>query len=110
MLDQDMRNENLGRAERLIADAERLARSTDWKEAGDAIKGLQQAWKGVHPLPKGDSDTLWQRFNGACQAFHEARSEAFERSKGGPIHSFSEERECWCMAKRYWALPVAAGC
>ena len=50
-----------------------VARSTDWRSAGEEFKTLQQEWKSVNPLPKEDSDKLWEQFNSACQSFFTAR-------------------------------------
>ena len=70
---------NKKKAKQLITKAKKLARSKDWKETGDALKGLQQDWKSVHPLPREDSDKLWQDFNDTVQVFFDRRAKHFEK-------------------------------
>jgi hypothetical protein len=52
----ELRAANQKKAKQLISKAKKLVRSDDWKEAGDAIKGLQQDWKSVNPLPQNVAD------------------------------------------------------
>jgi hypothetical protein len=68
---------NLKAKEELAARAERLSSSTNWREAGDEIKGLQEEWKQIGPVPKAEGDAIWKRFRAACDRFFEARSAAF---------------------------------
>lgn len=70
---------NKKKAKQLIAKAKKLVRSTDWKETGDALKGLQQDWKSVHPLPREDGDKLWEQFNDTVQIFFDRRTAHFEK-------------------------------
>jgi DNA polymerase III psi subunit len=51
--------------------AEALADSTDWDEAAAEIKRLQAEWKQIGPVPREQSDTLWNRFRAACDRFLE---------------------------------------
>ncbi len=66
---------NLERKQALCEEAEALAESTDWREAAEALKGLQRDWKRVGHVPRRDFDAINKRFRGACDAFF-ARREA----------------------------------
>jgi hypothetical protein len=58
----------------LCEQAEALADSTDWEATTAAMKRLQAAWKESGPLPRAQSDALWQRFRTACDRFFQRRS------------------------------------
>ena len=58
----------------LCEQAEALADSTDWDTTTTVMKRLQAEWKESGPLPRAQSDALWQRFRTACDRFFERRS------------------------------------
>ncbi len=59
--------------ERLAAEAEGLASSTDWAATASAYRDLMRRWKAAGPAPKGVDDRLWKRFRGAQDSFFSAR-------------------------------------
>jgi hypothetical protein len=61
--------ENLARKEALCAKAESLAESTDWDQTADEFRKLQAEWKTIGPVKKTRSESIWQRFRGACDRF-----------------------------------------
>lgn len=63
----------------LCSRAEGLARSSDWKAAGEALKALQTQWKAIGPVPREQTDALWERFRSAQDEFYRRRSEYFEQ-------------------------------
>lgn len=63
--------DNLAKKEALCVRAEALAESTDWDTAAAEIKRLQAEWKTIGPVKKSRSETIWQRFRGACDKFFE---------------------------------------
>jgi hypothetical protein len=73
-----LRAANQKKAKQLITKAKKLVRSDDWKETGDALKGLQQDWKAVHPLPQKVAEKLWQKFRATTQIFFDRRAAHFE--------------------------------
>ena len=74
------RKENLEKKEALCLEVEGLGESTDWDETANKIKDLQRRWKTVGPVPRTNSDKVWKRFRGACDAFFERR-DAREREE-----------------------------
>jgi hypothetical protein len=58
----------------LCEQAEALADSTDWEATTTVMKRLQAEWKTSGPLPRAQSEALWQRFRTACDRFFERRS------------------------------------
>ena len=63
--------------EKLIAEAETLSASTDWRDTGEAMKKLMASWKDAGRTGKADEDALWKRFRAAQDAFFSKRSEVF---------------------------------
>ncbi len=61
----------------LCVQAEALKESTDWKKTTDEFIKLQKAWKEIGPVPRKHSETVWQRFRNACDAFFNIKSEHF---------------------------------
>lgn len=65
--------------ESLIARAEEIKESTDWRATGEAYKALFEEWKQVGATGKESDDTLWARFIGAREHFNQRRSQHFEQ-------------------------------
>jgi hypothetical protein len=62
--------------EKLVAEAEALAGSTDWGPTAGRYRDLMSRWKAAGPAPKGVDDQLWKRFRGAQDTFFGARDAA----------------------------------
>jgi hypothetical protein len=65
------------RKEEIVAEAERLADSTEWGPTAGRYKQLMVDWKAAGRAPKDADDVLWQRFRAAQDAFFSHRSSAF---------------------------------
>jgi hypothetical protein len=63
--------------ERLIARAEELSTSSDWKETTQAMRDLMAEWKAAGRAGRDAEDALWARFRAAQDAFFARRSETF---------------------------------
>ncbi|HZY75635.1 MAG TPA: DUF349 domain-containing protein, partial [Jatrophihabitantaceae bacterium] len=63
--------------EKLIARAEELSGSSDWKETADAMRELMTEWKAAGRAARDVEDALWARFRAAQDAFFARRSEVF---------------------------------
>ncbi|MCJ8331935.1 MAG: DUF349 domain-containing protein [Lentisphaeria bacterium] len=74
---KNVRSENLIQAEELCVKAEAVKESEDWRTTAEYLKGLQQAWKDVGPLPKAQSKKCFDRFQAACNQFFNKRKEFF---------------------------------
>ena len=59
--------------ERLVAEAEALATSTDWGATAAAYRDLMARWKAAGRANRKDDDALWARFRGAQDRFFAAR-------------------------------------
>ena len=74
---KDKQNENLERKTQLCAEAEALMESTDWKNATEQLKKIQEEWKTIGPVPKRHTDKIWKRFRAACDTFFNRKNEHF---------------------------------
>lgn len=68
--------ENAEKKRALVAQAQELADSTDWKATSDKLIALQKEWKTIGTVPKKLGDKLWDEFLTACNHFFEARKAA----------------------------------
>ncbi|HZO69414.1 MAG TPA: DUF349 domain-containing protein [Kribbellaceae bacterium] len=59
--------------ERLAAEAEELASSTDWGPTSGRFRDLMRQWKAAGPAPREVDDKLWARFRAAQDQFFGAR-------------------------------------
>ncbi|PKP19699.1 MAG: DUF349 domain-containing protein [Bacteroidetes bacterium HGW-Bacteroidetes-21] len=61
----------------LCIQAESLKESTDWKRTTEQLINLQKKWKTIGPVPRKNSDEIWNRFRAACNAFFENKQKHF---------------------------------
>ena len=62
--------------ERLAAEAEQLAGSTEWGPTSGRFRDLMKEWKAAGPAQRDVDDALWKRFRGAQDMFFGARDAA----------------------------------
>ena len=74
---KDRQTENLERKTQLCIEAEALMDSTEWKNATEQMKKLQEEWKTIGPVPKRHTDKIWKRFRAACDTFFNRKNEHF---------------------------------
>ncbi|MFI1972671.1 DNA repair protein [Streptomyces cinnamoneus] len=63
--------------ESLVAEAEELAASEQWRSAGERLRALVDTWKGLPRLDRKTDDELWHRFSHARSAFSKRRKAHF---------------------------------
>ncbi|GAA2141937.1 DUF349 domain-containing protein [Kitasatospora kazusensis] len=63
--------------EKLVVEAEQLAESTQWREAGDRLRALVDIWKALPRLDRKSDDELWHRFSHARSVFSKHRKAHF---------------------------------
>ncbi|MDN5766643.1 MAG: DUF349 domain-containing protein, partial [Humibacillus sp.] len=69
--------------ERLVADAEKLAKSTDWASTAGAFKRLMDDWRQAGRASRTDDDKLWARFKAAQDAFFAAKDAVVAQEEEG---------------------------
>lgn len=63
--------------EALVAEAEQLSTSTQWKTSGDRLRSIVEDWKAIKGVDRKTDDALWKRFKEARDAFGKARGAHF---------------------------------
>lgn len=90
--------DNLSRKLELVALAESLQDSTEWKATGAQIKQAQELWKTIGPVPRDQAEPIWQRFHGACEKFFQARRVFLEKlDQEKPQNQAKKEELCLAM-------------
>lgn len=70
-------DEHATKKESLIARAEKLKDSTDWKNATRELINLQKEWKEVGSAHQRVEQKLWRQFRGTCDHFFKRKKEFF---------------------------------
>lgn len=65
---------NLNKKIALCEKAEALKDSKEWKQTSDILVQLQKDWKTIGPVPKKQSDVVWNRFVSACDYFFQQKN------------------------------------
>jgi Domain of Unknown Function (DUF349) len=63
--------------EKLCAEAEALASSTDWSGTAAAFRELMRSWKMAGRASRADEEVLWGRFKTAQDTFFQARAQVY---------------------------------
>ena len=79
---KDEMEKNLALKKALCEKAEALKDSTDWKATADKLMQIQKEWKTIGAVPKKHSESLWQRFIGACDYFFEQKGKNTASQRG----------------------------
>jgi hypothetical protein len=66
------------RKEKLVAEAEALAESTDWNDTAARYRELMREWKTAGRAHRDVDDALWARFRAAQDTFFAARNSIFD--------------------------------
>lgn len=84
---------NLARKTALAERAEALRDSTDWKAATEEFVAMQKEWKTIGSVTKKYSDSVWKRFQEACDAFFEAKKKAGSGTRRAEAENLRAKRE-----------------
>ena len=81
--------ESKAEKEKLVAEAERLAESTDWRNGANRLRDLLATWKELPRLDRATDDALWRRFSTARTTYTRHRkahfAEEHERRDGARV-------------------------
>lgn len=69
--------ESKARKEEIVAEAEKLATSSDWRNGANRLRDLLEEWKGLPRLDRASDDTLWRRFSTARTSYTRHRKAHF---------------------------------
>ncbi len=79
--------------EALVAKAEELSASDDWRATASAMKDLMTQWKAAGRAGRGDEDALWQKFRAAQDSFFARRAEVFAERDAGETANQKKKEE-----------------
>ena len=68
--------ENAAKKLALIEKAEALKDGKEWGSITNKLVQLQKEWREIGPVARKASNSLWERFNGACNYFFEQKKQA----------------------------------
>ncbi|MBW8486543.1 DUF349 domain-containing protein [Actinomadura parmotrematis] len=100
----DQREEARRDKERLVAEAEAMAGSTDWGDTAAAYRDLMRRWKLAGRASREAEDELWARFKGAQDTFFAARGAAFAERDAEFAGNAAEKEKILVEAEKL--LPV----
>ena len=63
--------------EKIVAEAEKLAAGTDWRDGANRLRALLDEWKALPRLDKSTDDALWRRFSSARTTYTRHRKAHF---------------------------------
>jgi hypothetical protein len=91
--------ENAEKKRALVAQAQELQDSTDWKSTSDKLIALQKEWKKIGTVPKKQGDQLWNDFLTACNKFFEARNAANAGTRNEERENLAKKRDIIAQLK-----------
>jgi len=92
------------RKEKLVAQAEELAPSTDWGGTASAFRDLMRQWKEAGRAGRADEEILWGRFKAAQDQFFQARSAVYS-AKEAELREHAKVKEA-LLAEAEGLLPA----
>ncbi len=63
--------------DKIVAEAEKLAESSDWRNGANRLRALLDEWKALPRLDRATDDALWRRFSTARTAYTRRRKSHF---------------------------------
>jgi len=63
--------------EKLVAEAEKVAAGSDWRNGANKLRDLLEEWKALPRIDRASDDALWKRFSGARTSYTRRRKTHF---------------------------------
>ena len=73
--------QNIDKKRELLAKAEELKDSTEWRKTTDKFIELQKEWKQIAASPRQYTDVVWKKFAAACDYFFAQKELNFDAGK-----------------------------
>ena len=97
---EQSRNVNLEEKRKLVKEAQNLipedlsnVSRNFWQETSDRLKLLHEQWRGIGPVPKKDSDEVWNLFKEASDTFYSAKRAYFQELDEARSQNATQKRE-----------------
>ena len=101
-LDGD-REKNLELKQELVDKANAIKDSTDWVNASEELKRLQEQWKGIGPVPEKQRDKIYKEFKTACDEFFEKRREQYGKQDEEQGENLKRKKELCDLLEKHTA-------
>jgi chromosome segregation ATPase len=86
--------------EEIIAKAQELASSTEWKKTTTAIEDLLEQWKAAGSAGRTTDDELWKQFSAARKQFNSAKNQYYSKLKETFAERATQKEELIAEAKK----------
>lgn len=86
-------NKNLQLKIDLCIRAEALKDSNEWKKTTAEIINLQKEWKKIGPVPRKESDAIWERFRAACNEFFERKKKHYSSLENLLVENLAKKEQ-----------------
>ena len=83
--------DNLDKKMKLIEIAEEHRDSENWHESVDTMKRIQREWKEIGHVPRKVSDKIWKRFQTACNAFFDRRTQQKKKENKKELENYEKK-------------------
>lgn len=84
----------------IVAKAEGLVDSEEWKETAETMKNLLEEWKGIGHTDKETNDTLWDKFEAARDKFFSRKREHHEEVEKEMLQNMDLKMEVVELAEK----------
>ncbi len=85
-------NDNLAKKLALVEKAKSLQESTDFNATTPIMKKIQDDWKKIGHVPRKYSDSIWNDFKLACNAYFDRMHEARNSESGEEVEAFEKKK------------------
>ena len=85
-------NDNLSKKLALVEKAKSLQESTDFNATTPIMKKIQDDWKKIGHVPRKYSDSIWNDFKLACNAYFDRMHEARNSESGEEVEAFEKKK------------------
>ena len=94
-------SENYKKKLELVEIAEQNKENEDLETTLVLMKDIQSKWKTIGHIPRKDSDKLWKRFRGACNAFFDRYHEQKNNGSEEEVANFEQKKALLDTLKAY---------
>ncbi|MEQ8364881.1 MAG: DUF349 domain-containing protein [Cyclobacteriaceae bacterium] len=95
------REKNMELKKELVAKANSIKDSTDWENASEELKRLQQQWKDIGPVPEKQREKIYKEFKTACDEFFEKRREQFGKQDEEQAENLKLKKELCDLLEKH---------
>lgn len=97
------REKNLELKQELVKKANTIKDSTDWDNASEELKRLQQQWKDIGPVLEKQRDKIYKEFKTACDEFFGKRREQFSKQDEEQSDNLKLKKELCDLLEKHTA-------